>query len=393
MAGNRTLSQVQTIAELAKLDQSDLEPRCQCLYFGAELNAADMVLMEVEDSVLAFLERGNSVVIRGEKTDSAVLCLDAKTYDVKDTDTSNTLLILPACSTTNECKDSERQIVNRQVIGLAKSYYEVKPMRPRLRKLRSLLEECPYGGDVYEEEASGKRYSLEDILDVIQASEVEIKEELKTQRACHINGFWRMLHFDYECQLLSHILSLVEENSWDFHRIPLKETLDTLENLEPRAILEHTLECFGERLPRQDSKGDHVFYCLNEDKVCQMFAEMLLRPAEKFNLAEFLLSWQQSVPDGMATGMHQLQGIAIIDRNSKPEVIFHFPFSLMPENEVDRFNFLFKTRDRWTQEEILPYIQDLVTEKLSAAALLQKHARASVGANGVRVYNSKRPIK
>ena len=50
-------------------------------------------------------------------------------------------------------------------------------------------------------------------------------------------GFWRMLHFDYECQLLTHILSLVEENSWDFRRIPLRETLDTLENLEPRCAL------------------------------------------------------------------------------------------------------------------------------------------------------------
>ena len=26
---------------------------------------------------------------------------------------------------------------------------------------------------------------------------------------------------------------------------------------------------------------DEIFYCLNEDTVCQLFAEMLLRPAEK----------------------------------------------------------------------------------------------------------------
>ena len=46
-----------------------------------------------------------------------------------------------------------------------------------------------------------------------------------------------MLHFDYECQVLSHILSLIEENSWTFHKIPLRETLSTLENLEPRLVL------------------------------------------------------------------------------------------------------------------------------------------------------------
>ena len=54
----RTLEQVHTIAELAKLDLSDLSPKCQCLYFGSDLNAADMVLMEVENSILKSLEEG-----------------------------------------------------------------------------------------------------------------------------------------------------------------------------------------------------------------------------------------------------------------------------------------------------------------------------------------------
>ncbi|XP_033644966.1 sister chromatid cohesion protein DCC1-like [Asterias rubens] len=394
MAGNRTLEQVHTIAELAKLDLSDLSPKCQCLYFGSDLNAADMVLMEVENSILKSLEEGKSIIIRGEKSDSAVLCLDDKTYDIKEAETSNTLLMLPDCSTPESFEDGKKQIINRYVTGVAKSYYEVKKMIPRLRKLRTLLEECPYNGEMYEEDAEGNRYTMDHILDTVQASETETREELRKLRACCVNGFWRMLHFDYECQVLSHILSLIEENSWTFHKIPLRETLSTLENLEPRAILEHCLDCFADRLERrEDDEEDEIFYCLNEDTVCQLFAEMLLRPAEKFNFAEFLLSWQQSVPEGMTTGLHQLQGVALIDKSSKPEVIFHFPLSSTPEHEADRFNFLFKTRERWTQEEIHPYIGDLVTEKLSEGALLMKYCRASAGVNGITVYNSKRPIK
>ena len=76
-----------------------------------------------------------------------------------------------------------------------------------------------------------------------------------------------------------------------------------------------------------------VYYELSEDKVCQFYAELLLRPAGKvshslscgnsctqlhillptctffnqFNYHEFMESWQQSVPDGMTTSLGQLK--------------------------------------------------------------------------------------
>jgi sister chromatid cohesion protein DCC1 len=85
-----------------------------------------------------------------------------------------------------------------------------------------------------------------------------------------------------------------------------------------------------------------VYYELSEEKVCQFYAELLLRPAGKvskilflvvllltpqikisltqtciymqnycyfdqFNFDEFMESWQQSVPDGMTTSLGQLK--------------------------------------------------------------------------------------
>ena len=43
--------------------------------------------------------------------------------------------------------------------------------------------------------------------------------------------------------------------------------------------------------------GDEL-YTLNDDKICRLCAEVLLKPAGKFNLSEFLTIWQQSVPEG-----------------------------------------------------------------------------------------------
>lgn len=45
--------------------------------------------------------------------------------------------------------------------------------------------------------------------------------------------------------------------------------------------------------------SDDFLYSLQDDKVCRLCAEVLLKSADKYNLNEFLSIWQQSVPEGM----------------------------------------------------------------------------------------------
>lgn len=44
----------------------------------------------------------HSVVIRGDKEDDAVLCTDRVTFDLRLADTSNSLLLVPQCSLSND---------------------------------------------------------------------------------------------------------------------------------------------------------------------------------------------------------------------------------------------------------------------------------------------------
>ena len=48
-------------------------------------------------------------------------------------------------------------------------------------------------------------------------------------------------------------------------------------------------------------------YSLSERQVCQFYAELLLRPVDRFNYEEFMDCWKQSVPDGMNTSMDYLR--------------------------------------------------------------------------------------
>lgn len=49
-----------------------------------------------------------SLVIRGDKEERAVLCSGDKTYDLKIADTSNVLLFVPGCKTSEQMTDSSQ---------------------------------------------------------------------------------------------------------------------------------------------------------------------------------------------------------------------------------------------------------------------------------------------
>ncbi|XP_029779778.1 sister chromatid cohesion protein DCC1 isoform X3 [Suricata suricatta] len=344
----RTREEVDATLQIAKLNAAELLPAVHCLGFGPGAGAAagDFCLLELEPSLCQQLEAGHSLVIRGDKDEQAVLCSKDKTYDLKIADTSNMLLFIPGCKTPDQLKTEETHcnIIHTE-------------------------------------------YTTEDLLDQIQASEEEIMAQLQVLNACEIEGYWRILDFDYEMKLLNHITQLVDSESWSFGKVPLNTCLQELGPLEPEEMIEHCLKCYGKRYVEEGE----VYFELSADKICRATAQMLLQNAVKFNLAEFEEVWQQSVPEGMITTLDQLKGLALVDRQSRPEIIFLLKVDDLPEDNQERFNSLFSLREKWTEEDIAPYIQDLCGEKQTIGTLLTKYSRSSIQ-NGVKVYNSRRPI-
>ncbi len=79
-----------------------------------------------------------------------------------------------------------------------------------------------------------------------------------------------------------------------------------------RNVVGHVLQCFsevddGETVPLEPDTNADRDYKLSEDKVCTYYAEIILSNTDQFNLKEFLKSWQLSVPEGMTTGLYQLE--------------------------------------------------------------------------------------
>ena len=53
-----------------------------------------MKLIQVSHKMLESIQAGDKLTFRGEDDESVVLCSNNKTYDVKDAETSNSLLIM-----------------------------------------------------------------------------------------------------------------------------------------------------------------------------------------------------------------------------------------------------------------------------------------------------------
>ncbi|NXK94821.1 DCC1 protein, partial [Formicarius rufipectus] len=388
----RGRTEVEAALRSAKLNPAELLPAVHCLRFGPHTAPGPCCLLQLEPALCAELEAGRSLVIRGEKDEHAVLCSKDKTYDMKIADTSNMLLFIPGCQTPEQLNadPSSYNVIHSQIAGFSKNYWELRRCRPKLKKLRKLLMEDPYEGpDSQKDQAlTCSRYTTEDLLSLIQASEEEILHQLQVIDACKIEGYWRILEFDYEMKLLDHVTQLIDSESWSLSKVPLRTCLEELGSLEPKEMIEHVLLSYGRKYV--DDAGE-VYFEMREDKICRAVAQMLLRNAVKFNLSEFQEVWQQSVPEGMTTRLDQLKGLALVDKSSRPETIFLLKVEDLPEDNQERFNSLFGIREKWTEVDITPYIQDLCADKQTVGALLTKYARSSM-LNGVKVYNSRRPI-
>ncbi|XP_041975696.1 sister chromatid cohesion protein DCC1 [Aricia agestis] len=415
----RAPEDVRKIIKAAKLHESELTEVTQILRFPeASKRSNNLKLMLLDDYLLKEIEAGNDMIFKGDPDENVVLCTNSRTYDVKEAETSNSLLLVPdllfAAATgldetvAHDSMDSDtsldksnasldrstesddgrppRRIEHRDILDTFFTYYELKPCKPRLAKLRKLLEPSRYRGPELEYAVDKtKLLTYEDLLDRVQASRAELADELEKIQAVQVDEHYRLLDFDYEFRVLSYMLDLIEENSWALDRISREETLESLKDLIPRPILEAMFRFYTEESVRE---GAAQYYRYREGKVCRYLARVLLNSAGKFNLAEFMQAWRDSVPEGMVTDESQLSGVALIDKSSTPQVIWGFVEEDLPEDIGERFKVLFQTKPKWTVDEISPYIQLYATEKLNVNALLTKHARAST-LDGVRVFSAK----
>lgn len=59
----------------------------------------------------------------------------------------------------------------------------------------------------------------------------------------------------------------------------------------------------------------------------------------------------------MKTNENQLQGIGFCDMKCIPPSMIYFPETELPEDISERLKIIFQVREKWTLEQITPYLR------------------------------------
>lgn len=354
----RTQEEIIKHLQEAKLDVNDMYSQTQCIYFASTFteNSDKYLLLEADGKLLKEFENVTSLQFKGDDDDNVVLTTADATYDVVMAETSNSVCIVKDLAFKDDLKEDIQPIISKVYIHkIAHQYLELLPGRPYLQRLHKLLENSIYKGPELEYEIQEAHlYTYDMLLNEIQASDLQLKQALKNLLTIELNGFIRTLNFEYHFRVLSLMLKLIEENSWDLNEVDYDTTINSLSDLIPLQILDAVFNYYTEESKMIDAVQ---LYQYKEDKICKFFARVLLSSAGKFNLNEFLQAWSESVPEGMTTTEDMLHGIGVIDRTVKPNVIWYLDENNLPESIEKRLSLLFEKKNLWTTEEIAPFLE------------------------------------
>lgn len=224
----RTQQLIDELIEKAKLNKEELTPFIQHIYLGDSVTANDEYkLLELDEDKLDYLLDGNSLVIRGSETDNAICCTHDSTFSFKVAEISNPLLV---SSDLVLSANHNAGASNSEIVFMTNSYFTLTKEKPKLMKIKNLLEMNLYSGKAYEQNDSQK-FTISDFLDIIQASEAEIYVYLNYIQAFQIDGYWRLLDFKFLNQILDNFLKVIDEKCWLLDKIPVKDIYQELDSI------------------------------------------------------------------------------------------------------------------------------------------------------------------
>ncbi|XP_055329511.1 sister chromatid cohesion protein DCC1-like [Paramacrobiotus metropolitanus] len=357
----------------ARISLPNLFPEVQVLKFSDDLSCTETVLLEASEELITKIESGIRFVIRGSRCDTAVLCSPDRTWEIKARETSNSLLVAPDVATAgNLSLGGESSVTIREIPSVTSEYLELRQIIPHWGLAKHLLEEAPFSGYANEEKVNDKRkYTFSDLLDLVQSSEEELLCYLRQKiPACEIDGYWRLLDNHYIYSIAERIASWTRTNALDENKIPSYEAYTALLDMEPEEVMRNFFwERFAER------SGDVLR--IRKDAIRRQLARIVLSKIQTTSLSVMNELFVREI--GSEFSMADVEGIAfriLDDKLNVTDTVEYFPKEDLRIEPEARFQALFDARPRWTREEILPFICDILLPGQTADQLLFKYAKS-----------------
>ncbi|KAK9457413.1 sister chromatid cohesion protein Dcc1 [Dipodascopsis uninucleata] len=334
---------------------------------------------EVQDILKSEDERRHLKIKSAGPNSPVYLCSFSKTFQIKEVNQSNTLLLLSSEGAGDIRKSGEYgelRILTAQ--KLSGGYLECLPVQSTCDLSFVPLYHGSEVGIPME-----NNVDIEGFQTNIPLSTNEYEKAWVDWLCVQLGRQVFRLSSSVVRQVLLNIVTAIQIEGLNFRSLELKRVYEAVhqDQEEPTSVLETVLRKF--------SVHDSEPYCLDEDRICQWFGQKALieHASKEIKLASFMEIWHSSLPVSLdfRCELSQLVGQFV---QITPDTIQHLSRERLPKDPRTRFEILFKTKSMWLEEEIIPFIDDIEGNRAKINNLFLKFAKRKV-VKGV-VYISRR---
>jgi hypothetical protein len=370
-----------------------------------------IALLEIPKGLENVFENGETLCFKGdENSGSMVACTSSNTFNVRRVESSNATLLAPR-------NFSEKTL---KVESGASCFYELIPTHPRTKAMWSMLSKYPF--DFVDGTERQNRPTYETISRALQASEKEIRSELKRLGAIEFEGKWSIIDETCLDEAFNNLVREMDTNQWSGKEFPRAkwvssfssslseeeeedEEEDNKSSSRTRELVANTLY---ERIC-ESSEENVLSFC----KLAKYRASQILReaPQKEWTSEDFFCEWQSRLPDfeGKEPSMSWLEGMILmipseernLDKNKNKDVdvdemkvdeednnerfkMFPLRIHEIASDAGERFDQLFSIRTSWSLDSLRPFMKDFLKSS-SEADILVRYTR-NFEVDGVRMF-------
>ncbi|CAE6401006.1 unnamed protein product [Rhizoctonia solani] len=366
-------------------------------------------LVELPPDIVELAKQGQAnLSIRGRPDDDAVLCTQSKTYAIRSVALSNSLLIMSNVkSNSKPSGDSAIELLETDetdtmvISGEVSEILELVPTVPRLENLLHHLRGCEWNDDESDEETyesnvndplRRRRVTLNELRNIVQASDSELKEGLRKARILNLAGTLRPLPSSSLTEILVTLLLTIASTGLPRppKPIPLVKLMQNIEDefqVNPD-VMEHIATWYGVITGEGEKR---IWEADMKAIIGEIGVGILRRTEDAVEEVEFMERWKEQVGDMFTEHID----ITLLDGNylSTPllhtkygepsNTLLYYPRSSLPTDAAQRFQALFLTRSKWKVEDIGVYLEDIAVDKKERDRLMLKYTRQITEPDGV----------
>ncbi|KAI6205629.1 hypothetical protein M3Y94_00813900 [Aphelenchoides besseyi] len=381
-------NQLERICKAAlSVDDSATNRPIDALVYDEPFEPGCFKLIEVTESIAEKVLRGEAFYVSGDKDDQLVFCTNDQTFQAKEVERSNSMIITNLSAAPNDFNEQTIRRINVSSL-LCRNFELIEAPFYKPSKFRELLNSRQVNLFNDEPKFPSQSLSLQQFMSAFPLCESQVQRLLSEYPVFEINNSIFCLSANGQNELMSEFAGFLDDQSSLSLRRSDLENSSIFSDINTRysstvvgSLVDWMLRSFF------DSE-DGTTFIVNCERTGREFCSHILRKYASGNfmdLDDLERHFYRLVPGSMQFNVKLLKGIGFLKKPTNSSVTF-LSSELLPLDSQKRLEKLWSLSDSWTLEEIEPYILDFVGDSKSILEFMASRCRVN-NLNGQTVFH------